>query len=50
MGHSTIAITADRYTHLCETEDEALQKRMAAAFLAGQSPDATVVSLPRRIG
>lgn len=45
MGHSTIAITADLYTHLYEGEDEALQKRMAAAFDKGHVADDKVVSL-----
>ncbi len=45
MGHSTIAITADLYTHLFEGEDAALDKRLAAAFATGHTPDPTVVSL-----
>ncbi len=45
MGHSTIAITADLYTHLFEGEDAALQSRLAAAFTTGHTPDPRVVSL-----
>lgn len=48
MGHSTIAITADLYTHLFEGEDAALATRLAAAFATGHTADATVVSLPRK--
>ncbi|MDQ1628261.1 MAG: hypothetical protein QOI54_2005 [Actinomycetota bacterium] len=47
MGHSTIAITADLYTHLFETEDDALASRLETAFLTGHQADRTVVSLPR---
>ncbi len=49
-GHSTIAITADLYTHLFEGEDGALQSRLTAAFTTGHTPDAEVVSLARRRG
>jgi integrase len=48
MGHSTIAITADLYTHLFEGEDAALQSRLTAAFATGHTPDASVVSLAAR--
>ncbi len=50
MGHSTIAITADLYTHLFEGEDAALQSRLSAAFVSSHTPHATVVSLARRRG
>lgn len=48
MGHSTIAITADLYTHVFQGEDAALAQRMGDAFTAGNVPDRTVVSLPVR--
>jgi len=47
LGHSTVALTADTYTHLFEEEHDDLQQRMGAAFLAGHTPDTTVVPLRR---
>ncbi len=38
MGHSTIAITADLYTHLFVDEDAALQSRLSAAFVTSHTP------------
>jgi integrase len=45
MGHSTIAITADLYTHLFEDDDTALSDRLAAAFATSTAANGNVVPL-----
>lgn len=45
MGHSTIAITADLYTHLFQEEDASLNERLTAAFATSHATTGNVVAL-----
>lgn len=46
VGHSTYRLTADTYSHLCETDDPAVDEKLDAAFHAA-SPVAPVIAMHR---
>jgi integrase len=46
LGHSSIQITLDRYSHLFPSVEEALAEQLEAVYQAGNAAESNVVALP----